>query len=74
MPSPAQRAADAVILRHENRIAELEEALRRIERLRTKWDAPLEYEATDVLSTAAWAAVGSEAHAIATVALERGSE
>ena len=60
----------------QNREDGLREALVRIERLMDKWHAPLEHPVGDMsdpayAGAAAWAAVGSEAHKIATDALAR---
>jgi hypothetical protein len=54
----------------EDRLYRAEDALRRIERLRDRWNAPLSHPIGDMndpayAGAAAWAAVGSEAHKIA---------
>jgi hypothetical protein len=55
--------------RLESSVGVLVEALKRIERLHLRWDAPLEHEVDDHEASARWAAVGSEAGLIAKRAL-----
>jgi hypothetical protein len=60
----------------EAEVERLREALQRIERLKDRWSAPISHPVGDTsdpayAGAAAWAAVGSEAHKIASVALSR---
>jgi hypothetical protein len=54
----------------EERLFRAEDALRRIERLKDRWSAPLSHPVGDMADpayagAAAWAAVGSQSHKIA---------